>query len=202
MTMTEWLFLFIAVVVIAGLAWFLYRWQRHRRMSGRFGPEYERTVETTGSRSAAERTLKEREERVAAFHIHPLDPQDRDRFAADWRRVQARFVDEPGPAVEQADELIRDVMQRRGYPVGDFESRADDLSVHHPVVVQHYRAGGELADRSREGRANTEDLRQAMVHYRALFEELLEDRPARTGKQSGARRRSRTRKGVKVEPTD
>jgi hypothetical protein len=203
MSTTEWLIVIAAVLILAGLAWFAYQWQRRRHLTGRFGPEYERTLESTGSRSEAERALKEREARVAALHIRALAPEERRRFADEWRRVQARFVDEPGPAVEEADNLIREVMQQRGYPVGDFERRTEDLSVDHPQVVQHYRAGHELAARSRDGRADTEDLRQAMVHYRALFQELLEEeQPERDRSGSGARWRNRREKEVNLESAE
>jgi hypothetical protein len=114
---------------------------------------------------------------VAALQIRELSADERRLYAEEWRLVQARFVDEPRRAVEDGDRLIAEVMQRRGYPVADFDRRTEDLSVDHPVVVQHYRAGRELAVRSRSGKASTEDLRQAMVHYRALFTDLLRDVP-------------------------
>jgi hypothetical protein len=132
---------------------------------------------------------------VEALDIRPLTPGDRSRYAEEWRRLQARFVDEPAPAIDGADRLIGDVMQHRGYPVGDFERRAQDLSVNHPVVVQHYRAANALAARRREGHASTEDLRQAMVHYRALFEELLADSPAKPPTTKPARTGGRVQTG-------
>ena len=119
--------------------------------------------------------LDKRADRVESFHIEPLGPGDRARFAESWRRVQARFVDGPGGAVTEADQLLRDVMSTRGYPVSDFEQRAADISVDHPLVLENYRAAHEIALRQMGGKATTEDLRQAMVHYRTLFEELVNE---------------------------
>ncbi len=196
MSTTVWLIVLIVAVALAAAAvWFGMRWSRRRHLAGRFGPEYERAVAETGSRTTAERVLEQREERVAALDIRPLAVEERERYAADWKQVQARFVDEPRPAVDEADRLIADVMQHRGYPVGDFERRADDLSVDHPDVVQHYRAGHELALRSREGRASTEDLRQAMVHYRELFEDLLSADGTGHGTAADARAHARHSSG-------
>jgi hypothetical protein len=141
-----------------------------------------------GSRRQAEADLREREQRVRKLEIVPLPAHEAQRFRMEWQGVQARFVDDPRRAVAEADLLVRDVMQRRGYPMGDFESRAADLSVDHPVVVENYRAAQAIALRERQGEAGTEGLRQALVHYRTLFAELLdapqarrapaEDRPA------------------------
>jgi hypothetical protein len=164
----------IALLAIGAGGWALARMQQRRRLSGRFGPEYDRTVHELGGRSEAEHELARREQRVALLEIRPLAAEERSRYAAEWKRIQARFVDAPEQAVADADRLIADAMQRRGYPLGDFERRSADLSVDHPEVVQHYRAGRDLAERSRAGEADTEDLRQAMVHYRALFAELLQ----------------------------
>ena len=199
MSTTQLLIAIAAIVVVAAVAWFIYRYQSRQRLVSRFGPEYDKAVDVVGSRRGAERELKEREERVEALDIRPLNPEDRSRYADEWRRLQARFVDEPAPAIDGADRLIRDVMQRRGYPVGDFERRAQDLSVNHPVVVQHYRDANSLAARRREGHANTEDLRQAMVHYRALFDELLADGPRKVKNETGPHRRARTDREVNVE---
>ena len=126
-----------------------------------------------GSRQKAEAALDKRAERVERFHIRPLAPGDRARFIESWARVQARFVDGPGGAVTDADQLLGDVMSTRGYPVSDFEQRAADLSVDHPLVLENYRAAHETALRQSRGQASTEDLRQAMIHYRSLFEELV-----------------------------
>lgn len=167
----------IALLVGAAVAWFVLKRQRSTRLRRSFGPEYERAVQEKGGRSDAERELEHRRHRVQQLQVRPLPPGEADRFASSWREVQKRFVDEPTGAVDEADALVTEVMQRRGYPMAEFEQRAADLSVDHPRVIDNYRAGHQLAQRSRNGGASTEELRQAMVHYRALFEDLLEDRP-------------------------
>lgn len=170
-----WIVLLVVAVVIVGVvAWSLGQRRRSQRLQERFGPEYERTVESTGKRSDAEAELEARQERVEALDIRPLSPEDRDRFRERWRVVQAMFVDDPASAVGDADTLIGEVMRARGYPVGDFEQRAADISVDHPHVVDHYRTAHQIALRQRTGEADTEQLRQAMVHDRALFADLLD----------------------------
>ena len=171
--------LIIAVVAVA-LVLMASRNSRRRRaeLRQRFGPEYDRAVEEYGSPARAERALASRAKRVQKLHVHELGDAERVQFTAAWQNVQARFVDEPQSAVHQADELIKQVMRARGYPIEDFEQRVDDLSVDHADVVQHYRAARALTDASRGGRSNTEELRQAFVHYRALFAELLSDERA------------------------
>lgn len=165
--------LVVVIVVLAGVvAFLLWRNNARRRLRSRFGPEYERAVQETGSRRAAEERLQRREARVRSYSIHPLSPEHRARFTAEWRAVQAEFVDDPRRAVSEADQLLGEVMAARGYPVLEFEQQAADLSVDYPEVVQNYRAGHDIALRHAEGRAGTEELRQAMVHYRALFDEL------------------------------
>ncbi len=166
-----------AVIVVLAIAAFIYfRKRRTERLRSQFGAaEYARTVQEIGSQRRAEAELEKRKERVAALHIRPLPPGDRDRFMELWRRVQARFIDTPGGAVTEADQLVRDVMAARGYPVTDFEERAENISVDHPLVVENYRAAHEIAGRQARGQASTEDLRQAMVHYRALFDELVSE---------------------------
>jgi len=168
----------VAVVVVASV-FVMIRNRRSDRLRGRFGPEYERTVRESGNIRKAEATLEARAARVERFHIRPLMPDDAKRFADEWRKVQAQFVDDPGNAVTQADRLVGEVMTARGYPVGDFEQRVQDISVDHPNVVMNYRAAREIAEQHQRRAASTEDLRQAMVHYRALFAELLEEAPAR-----------------------
>jgi hypothetical protein len=163
----------VALVVLAA-AWFFSRRRRSSALREQFGPEYERAVQTTGDRREAERELAARQERIAQLHIRPLSAADQTRFADAWRATQSRFVDDPRGAIADADRLIVAVMQARGYPVGDFEARAADLSVEHADVVTNYRAAHQLAQASANGRTSTEDLRQALVHYRALFSELLE----------------------------
>ena len=167
----------LAVIVVAGMAvWLFLRKRRTERLRTQFGgAEYDRAVKEDGSRRQAEAGLKERTERVASLSIRPLAAADRTRFVETWRRVQARFVDGPGGAVTEADQLLGDVMSTRGYPVSDFEQRAADISVDHPLVLENYRTAHEIAVRQTQGKANTEDLRQAMIHYRTLFEELVGD---------------------------
>jgi hypothetical protein len=171
----------VLLLVIAGAV--LTRRRRSEHLAQRFGPEYDRTVERTGSRGKAEADLLAREKRVHKLDIVPLAPQEAERFRNDWMALQSRFVDSPRNAVAEADLLVRDLMLRRGYPMGDFESCAADISVDHPLVVEHYRAAHAIAMRHRgnEGPTDTEALRQAVVHYRALFSELLEvaQEPAR-----------------------
>ena len=163
----------VIVVLLAVVGWLLYERRRSTELRSTFGPEYERTVKDAGDRRAAETELRARQERVQALEIRPLPAADRDRYAMEWRDVQALFVDEPGAAIDDADELIGRVMQDRGYPVSDFDQRVADVSVDHPTVVEHYRAAHAIAERRDGVDTDTEDLRQAMVHYRALFEDLL-----------------------------
>lgn len=170
----------LAAAVILGLAigalatWLIVRRRHAGQLRQRYGREYDHAVEKTGSKRRAEAELHNREERVRQYDIQPLSNEQRARYADSWRQVQADFVDAPVRAVAEADELVTEVMRKRGYPMGDFEQRAEDLSVDHPKVVENYRAAHTLAMRSNRGQADTEDLRQAMVHYRALFEDLLE----------------------------
>ena len=164
----------VVVVVVVGL-WLFMRRRTSAKLRDRFGPEYERTVEESSGRREAEAQLHDREKRVAAFDVQPLGPGEKDRYTASWQTVQSEFVDSPERAVTHADELLGEVMSARGYPVSDFEQRAADLSVDHPVVVQNYRAAHEIALRHARGEASTEDLRQAMIHFRALFDELVSE---------------------------
>jgi hypothetical protein len=170
----------VVIALVAIAAWLWNRQQQSKRLVQRFGPEYERTVHEHGSRDKAEAELRAREKRVEKLKIAPLAPDEARRFTQDWRELQARFVDNPKGVLLDADRLVRELMLRRGYPMGDFDRRAADISVDHPAVVDHYRAAHAIADRDHRGEANTEDMRQAVVHYRALFDELLEVRePAR-----------------------
>ena len=176
-------FILVAVIVVAALAvWLLLRRQRSRRLRQRFGPEYERTVGRAGDQRRAEAELQAREKRVAKIEIHSLSEGQRTRFLDRWLTVQKRFVDAPREAVGEADHLVTEVMEARGYPMSDFEQRAADVSVHHPQVVSNYRAARAIAERSGRGQASTEELRKAVVYYRDLFEELLESpRAVRAG---------------------
>ena len=177
----------VVLLVIAGAL--LARRRRSDHLAHRFGPEYDRAVDRMGSRGKAEADLLAREKRVQKLDIVALPPQDAQRFRSAWQGLQARFVDNPRSAVAEADLLVRDVMSRRGYPMGDFETRAADISVDHPRVVEHYRAAHAIAQRdSREG-ADTEALRQAFVHYRVLFTDLLETAPEPQRRQAVEERR-------------
>jgi cytoskeletal protein RodZ len=166
--------LIVVAVLVVVLAFFAARQQRSRKLRAQFGPEYDRTVAEAGDRRQAETRLQERTERRQRLEIVALDPADRDRYVEAWRQTQARFVDEPAEATREADRLITDVMRKRGYPIDDFEQRAADISVDHPQVVDDYRAAQAIAAANERSEASTEDLRQALVHYRSLFEELLE----------------------------
>jgi hypothetical protein len=167
--------LLVVVIVIVGvIAWRAGQRRRSQRLQERFGPEYDRTLETAGKKSDAEAELVARQQRVESLEIKPLDDTDRERFRERWRVVQALFVDDPPSAVGQADVLIGDVMRARGYPVGDFDQRAADVSVNHPQVVEHYRTAHDIAAKQRAGAGDTEQLRQAIVHYRALVADLLD----------------------------
>ena len=170
----------LIVVVIAVIAWSYARRKRgqSQHLQQRFGPEYARTVNELGDRAKAEAELAAREKRVERFNITPLPPADAARFAQDWNRLQSRFVDDPKAAVAQADRMVYEVMTKRGYPMGDFERRAADISVDYPDVVANYRAARAVALRDERGQASTEELRKAVVHYRALFQELLEVSPS------------------------
>lgn len=162
------------VVLLLGLAVWAYTSRRQRlNLRERFGPEYERTVEAVGP-ARADSVLRERAERVSRFNLRKLTQDQADAFAREWRRIQARFVDNPDGAVGEADQLVAQVMTARGYPLEDFDRRADDLSVDHPVVVQNYRTARALALRRQRAEAGTEEMRQAVVNYRALFDELLD----------------------------
>jgi hypothetical protein len=175
--MSTWVWVVIAVVVVLavlGVIWYAMRDRGSRELKERFGPEYDRVAADAPTKRDAEAELRQREERREHFDIRPLDPATRDRYGAEWTDLQARFVDDPAGAVGDADQLIQDVMRKRGYPVEDFDTRAADLSVEHPDVVEHYRAAHGLAVAHERGKASTDDLRHAVRHYRALFEALVE----------------------------
>ncbi|HEV8648243.1 MAG TPA: hypothetical protein VG276_02315 [Actinomycetes bacterium] len=164
----------IVVLVLVALGLLMGRRRRTQHLQERFGPEYERTVTEAGDRRAAESELLDRQARREKLDIVPLEPAARVRYLEEWHRTQALFVDSPAEATREADRLIIDVMRDRGYPVDDFEQRAADVSVDHPQVVDDYRAARAISGANERGEASTEDLRQALVHYRSLFEELLE----------------------------
>jgi hypothetical protein len=176
--MPGWVWVVIALVVVAviGIAlWQGLAQRRTKRLRGRFGPEYERVAAEADSRREAEAELSAREQRRQELEIRPLSASARTRYLERWQSVQAEFVDDPDAAVADADSLIQRVMEERGYPVEDFDQRAADVSVDHPGVVENYREGHRLANESASGEIGTEDLRRAMRHYRALFEELLDE---------------------------
>jgi hypothetical protein len=175
------------MVVLAIVVWQALARRRTRQLQEQFGPEYDRTVGTAESKGEAEAELQAREERRRELEIRPLPSAARYRFLEAWQGVQSQFVDDPSAAVARADELIQSVMSERGYPVEDFEQRAADVSVDHPQVVENYREGHRLAQSSANGSGSTEDLRQAMRRYRALFDELVEpaaDDPTARERQS------------------
>jgi hypothetical protein len=171
-----------AVVLIVIAALFVMRKRKSDQLKKRFGSEYDRLAQQHGGARQAEDVLAQREKRVEKFPIRPLPAGDRERYAQEWGLVQKRFVDDPSAAVTEADTLVTTVMGARGYPMVDFEQRAADVSVNYPGVVQNYRSAREIVVRHGEGQATTEDLRQAMVYFRSLFEELLDSpKPEKIG---------------------
>jgi hypothetical protein len=174
--------LIFAVLLIAlGIAvvvWFVMQRQRSAKLKQRFGPEYDRAIIEFGGRTQAEAELLKREQRVARLKIVSLTPADAARFSQAWSTLQGRFIDSPKGVVVEADQLVRELMEKRGYPMGDFERCAADISVDYPGVVSNYRAAQVIATRDASGEADTEELRKAVVHYRTLFDELLEAKPA------------------------
>lgn len=162
----------VVLVIVSAIVFFLQK-RRTEKLRQHFGPEYDRAMAEGGDRRRAEAKLEERTERVKKFNLRPLTAEDRARYGEQWNRVQAHFVDAPAGAVAEADQLLGDIMATCGYPMGDFDQRAADISVEHPVVTQNYRSAHEIAVRQAKGQASTEDLRRAMIHYRALFEDLV-----------------------------
>lgn len=162
------------LLIIVLVAIVMSRKKRSEHLRQQFGPEYDKVLQQHGDARHAEAVLADREKRVDKFTIRTLSQTDRDRFLADWANVQRRFVDDPAFAVNEADALVTQVMAARGYPMADFEQRAADISVNYPRVVQNYRSARLIVVRHGQGQASTEELRQAMVHYRSLFEELMD----------------------------
>ena len=170
----------VAVILVAFVAWLAYGAAESKRLKQRFGPEYEAVLKRHGgSKAKAEAELKRRQKRVDRFEIVPLAPADVTRFSEAWTRLQGSFVDDPKGVLIEADRLVRDLLAKRGYPVADFELRAADISVDHPIVVNNYRAAQRIVSLDQRGEASTEDLRKAVVHFRALFDELLGKTTAR-----------------------
>jgi hypothetical protein len=164
----------VLLVVLGAAAWMLMQRRRSEELRERFGPEYQRTVDELGDERRAESELAAREKRVGQLDIRPLTAQEHQRFTEAWRSTQSHFVDDPSAAIKQAERLVTDLMRTRGYPMGDFDQRAADISVGHPNVVENYRAARAIAIANERGEASTEQLRQAMVHFRGLFDDLLE----------------------------
>ena len=177
--MSTWVWILIAaaaIVVVGAIVWSALKARRTKTLQEGFGTEYDRTVAESPSKREAEAELTERQKRREQLDVQPLSPGSRERYVIAWQQTQARFVDDPADAVGEADTLIQQVMRERGYPVEDFDQRAADVSVDHPEVANNYRAAHGISVAQSRGNATTEDLRQAMKHYRALFDELLETR--------------------------
>ncbi|MEV4120680.1 hypothetical protein [Micromonospora sp. NPDC049645] len=167
----------VVLVIVAGLALAARSLSRRRELRNRFGPEYDRVVAEQDSRSAAERELRDRERRHAELTLTPLSPESRARYSAAWEELQVRFIDSPGETVGDADELVTRLIEERGYPTGDFSDQIAHLSVEHARTLTNYRDAHEIHLRNARGEASTEELRQAVVHYRALFADLLGEEP-------------------------
>jgi len=173
---TEVVFITIAIALLVGImTWLYFRYRRSKELQERFGPEYDRVVRKEGNVKRGEGVLEFREKKREALTIHPLPSASRLEFSDRWNSVQAEFVDDPGGSVAKADSLVNQLMEARGYPMAEFEERADIISVDHPHVVENYRAAHTIALGRTRGQTTTEALRKAMVHYRSLFDELLHD---------------------------
>ncbi len=173
----------LVVGAISGLVFS--RRQRSKRFQNKYGSEYNRTVKSAGNEKKAQAEMNERQKHVETLNIRPLSDDERKRYLADWTAVQAKFVDQPGQATVEADHLIMEVMQARAYPVSEFEQRAADISVNYPTLVSNYRAAREIAVKNEHHQANTEELRQALIYYRSLFDELLKTETVRPEKKKG-----------------
>jgi FtsZ-interacting cell division protein ZipA len=174
MNTMEIIVLVVAIIAVAGAAWAFLQREKTRKLRHQVGPEYERMIDQEKNPRRAEALLEERRRRVENYPIRSLTKEERDTYAAKWRAAQEHFVDDPRDAIAQADSLVTDAMRTRGYPMTDFESRADDLSVDYPAVVENYRIAHDIATRDAQGSASTEELRKAMQHYRTLFEHVLD----------------------------
>ena len=165
----------VVVLIILGLILGLIfsRRQRSKRYSEKYGSDYAHTVKKMGSQSKAQTEMDERQKHVDTLDIRSLTLPEREKYLAEWKAVQIKFIDQPGPATVEADHLIMEVMQLRNYPVSEFEQRAADISINYPELVSNYRLAREIALKNEKHQADTEELRQALVHYRALFNELL-----------------------------
>jgi hypothetical protein len=181
-----WILIVIAIVVVIGLIAMADRRRRTSALRQRFGPEYDRAVESRQDRRAAEAELRERERQRAAFDIKPLPEDVRARFGQEWQDVQEGFIDQPADAVVAADRLVNSVMLRRGYPMGDFDAHVGLVSVDHPELVDNYRSAHAIQEQAQAQRASTEDLREALLRYRSLFDELLVADDDRAGAEAPA----------------
>jgi hypothetical protein len=177
MSTTATIALIIVVLLLVAAGVFGVQAARRRKLRQTFGSEYDRVVADTGSRTEAEKELNERTKRHSQLELKDLTAESRARYSAAWEEVQIRFVDDPTEAVSTADELVTRLIAERGYPTGDYDERLADLSVEHAATLEHYRSAHDISRRSRDGQAETEDLRQALVHYRALFADLLGENP-------------------------
>lgn len=177
MSTTAVIIVVAVVIALAALGWFLYHRWRSKELRARFGPEYSRVVNQYGNEGKAEDALAARTRRMEKIHIRRLSREDHQRFADQWQTVQRNFVDDPAGAIQRADALVGEVMRAEGYPMANFEHRAEDISVDHPEVVQKYRLAHAIKERQAQGKAYTEDLRQAVIYYRDLFDDLLETLP-------------------------
>jgi hypothetical protein len=199
--MDTWVWILIAVVavlVVLGVLWYVAQQRRTRALQDRFGgSEYDRTIDKEGGRRAAESELRDREKRHEELELRPLSPEARRGFQQEWEETQGEFVDDPKGAVARADQLVQRVMKERGYPVEDFDRRAADISVEHPDLVEKYRTADGIARASERGEASTEDLRQSVRHYRALFIELLGSDRAGDSRRDGDA--AATRESERVE---
>jgi hypothetical protein len=167
----------VVIVVIMGaiMAPMFARRNRSKKFQSKYGPEYDRTVQTAGNEKKAQAELTDRQKHMDTLNIRPLSVSERERYQAEWTAIQAKFVDQPGQATVEADHLIMEVMKVRAYPVSDFDQRAADISVNYPALVSNYRAAREIAIKNEQHSANTEELRQALIYYRSLFDELLKE---------------------------
>jgi FtsZ-interacting cell division protein ZipA len=175
--MSTWVWIVIAavvVIVVLAIVWSALRAKRTRALQDTFGNEYDRTVDQAGDRRAAEKELLDRQKQHDELDLRPLSPESRERYLRRWQSTQSRFVDDPRGAVSEADTLVQEVMQERGYPTKDFERRVADISVDHPGLVEKYRTAHGIAEKAQDGEASTEEMRHSVRHYRALFAELLE----------------------------
>jgi hypothetical protein len=180
MSSTAVIILVVVILVVVAAIIFAVNAGRRRKLQSTFGPEYDRVVEDTGNRADAEKELRERERRHAQLELKPLSPESQARYSEAWEEVQIQFVDNPEQAVNTADDLVGRLMSERGYPTGDYDERLANLSVEHARTLGHYREAHEISQRNQDGQASTEDLRQALVHYRALFADLLGTEPVTT----------------------